>query len=322
MPTNFRSYEAQSRLLAAVVATTKARLDFKALSQYMGSDTTPAMVDHRTRHIKKLAQLQEQWVQGGKDPKDLPCEEKEIQKLFGESTAAGLEFHFREVKATGKAQKALADKGEDTSKVAIHGPKARTSNAVPSTPGSRKRAASTKTPAKTPSTKGTGRSNKRQRVTVSGDENSVDEDYDQLDMGTPSRNRKNKIPASNPAYTVNNSSTSGAENSDVPARGNTRPENPSTLLFGNGVINTTVTGAPAPERFMHSANNGSTTVANDDDEIMEIDGSQFSAKGTQQSQHSVPASAPEQIIKLDPFDDEPEEGYLDLTSQPVWNGDA
>lgn len=149
----------------------------------------------------------------------------EIHKLFGQSTPGGLEFHFREVKATGKAQQEAVDNGQDPTRVPVgaqhrwNAIKAKAKGekeageakkTAPSTPATnRKRTANIKTKAATTG----GRVRKRQRLEVGQDPaaiegsdiDSLDADYDDLDVDTPSKHRSRAD--RNPAYAVNNSTT-------------------------------------------------------------------------------------------------------------------
>ncbi|KXJ93109.1 hypothetical protein Micbo1qcDRAFT_222804 [Microdochium bolleyi] len=115
--TNFKTYEAQTRLLAAVIATTNVKLDFNGrlrpeLAKHAGNNCTPSSIDHRLRPIKQLARLQRACVASGEDPAELPTDKEAIQKLFGESTAGGLEWQFRDIKKIGKAQKEAVANGQ------------------------------------------------------------------------------------------------------------------------------------------------------------------------------------------------------------------
>ena len=47
-----------------------------AISLHMGTDFTGPSVDHRLRPIKRLAKMQELYVAEGKNPGDLPVDEK------------------------------------------------------------------------------------------------------------------------------------------------------------------------------------------------------------------------------------------------------
>ncbi|XXH00325.1 hypothetical protein Hte_006668 [Hypoxylon texense] len=186
--TNFKTYEASTRLLAAVIATNqgKIRLDFKAIATHMGGGTgkdavnhrlrpikalaqmmseyvaqnkdpgdlklpegkgsdratprkkaeekregdaspklaslvgggtTGSAVDHRLRPIKQLAKLQVAVRQQQKDPGELPINGQEIHKLFGESTAAGIAWQFRDIRALGREQQEAVDQGRNPADV-------------------------------------------------------------------------------------------------------------------------------------------------------------------------------------------------------------
>ncbi|KAI1170305.1 hypothetical protein F4777DRAFT_592042 [Nemania sp. FL0916] len=156
--TNFKTYEASTRLLAAVIASTNVKLDFAKLAQLVGGGVTKDSVDHRLRPIKQLAKMQQQCVDEGEDPGKLPIEKggvkllaivlhylTQIQRLFGESTPGGIEWRLREIKTLGKSQQAAVDNGEDPASLLAQGtpsagrrrgPNARTpaSGATPQTP--------------------------------------------------------------------------------------------------------------------------------------------------------------------------------------------
>ncbi|KAK6212391.1 hypothetical protein LQW54_005344 [Pestalotiopsis sp. IQ-011] len=309
--TNFRSYEAQARLLAAVIATAKPRLDYKEIARHMGSDATPSAVDHRLRPIKQLAKLQDSCLKHGGDPKDLPVEKTEIQKLFGESTPQGLEFHFRQVKAIGKAQQEAVDNGGDPTGVAVgstaKGKGKGVQRSLPSTPAtSRKRAA----PASGLATTG-GRGRKQVKTEPTGlddagldgdvksDVDSPEDDYDGLDIATPSKPRPRS--ERNPAYTVNNSTSSSDMSSpavlqtyaqtqaQIQARARENPQNQD--FFGQQPAaaeqqRQSIFGGPTP-----SAAAVAPSVEKSEDELMEIDGAQFSARKPAKGK-GVAAAAP------------------------------
>ncbi|KAF7525887.1 hypothetical protein G7054_g10941 [Neopestalotiopsis clavispora] len=347
--TNFRSYEAQARLLAAVIATAKPRLDYKEIARYMGSDATAAAIDHRLRPIKQLAKLQETCVKQGKDPMNLPVEKAEIQKLFGESTPAGLEFHFREVKAIGKAQLDAVNNGGDPTQVTVgtaakggKQAKAKTQRSAPSTPATgRKRQAPINGAA---TTGGRGRKQVKREASLDddlrSDIDSPEENFDDLDIQqTPT-----KFPPRaerNPAYTVDDSTTNSDMNSPVffqsyaqtqaenqaRAQGLYMPDGQPRIAQGNNA-------APAAHQSIFSNGDGvnpvAPTVEQSEDEIMEIDGTQFTparkaSNGTPNTAGAKRAAAatattPKQRkpIKADPFEDSTTNDgeVLDLTATP------
>ncbi|XDG01959.1 hypothetical protein ABKA04_001574 [Annulohypoxylon sp. FPYF3050] len=131
--TNFRTYEASTRLLAAVLATAKPKLNFTELAAYMGGGTTPSAVDHRLRPIKQLAKMQEACKKANKDPGQLPVETSEIQRLFGESTQGGIEWQFREIKALARAQEKAVEDGRNPAELKIGPGRPKLSTTPPST---------------------------------------------------------------------------------------------------------------------------------------------------------------------------------------------
>ncbi|EFX01199.1 hypothetical protein CMQ_6141 [Grosmannia clavigera kw1407] len=150
MVSNFRTYEAQSRLLAAVIASHPGlKLNFKAITLHFGSDVTESVIRHRFRPVKMQAEAIRKAVAQGQDAKELsgifyvnekgtrasglnlsdcipvPCTlssrpppsglsltSTEIAKYFGESTPQGIEFQFRSIRKDAKALRDAVDKGE------------------------------------------------------------------------------------------------------------------------------------------------------------------------------------------------------------------
>ncbi|KAK8111216.1 uncharacterized protein PG998_007673 [Apiospora kogelbergensis] len=232
--TNFKSYESAIRLLAAVIATTKPKLDFKAIALHMGRDSTGPSVDHRLRPIKKLAKMQEQYVAEDKNPGDLPVDEKEIQKLFGESTADGIEWQFRSIKKLAKAQQEAAKKGEDTSKY----------------PWLRKRFTSA---VKTPTTG--GKRSRLQKIDDDLDDDVDDEELEEFDTPT---HKKAKF-------------MDGAINQQAP------PPSANTPHCGNGQQPLSIFGSGQPQAAAaHAIPHSESVLIHDDDELVEINSSQFS----------------------------------------------
>lgn len=173
----------------------------------------------------------------------------EIAKLFGESTADGIEWQFRSIKKLGKAQQEAAKKGEDTSKVTIDGvgtPKTNRTNA--STPGSRRRFASAAT---TPTTNG-----KRARGKKIDDDLDDDLDDEEVEAFDTPTHKKPKF-------------TDGAADQVAP---------PS--IFGNGQQpvsifssgrNQVTAGTPSFAAPPHP-----NPAMADDNDLVEINSSQFS----------------------------------------------
>ncbi|CAK7214255.1 hypothetical protein SBRCBS47491_002086 [Sporothrix bragantina] len=116
MPSNFRTYESQSRLLAAVLASNPSlKLNFKAIAQHYGSDSSQSAIEHRFRPIKKQASIIRKAVSEGKDAKDFAnlfnLNDKDIAKYYGESTPQGIEFQFRAIKKDAKALRDAVEQG-------------------------------------------------------------------------------------------------------------------------------------------------------------------------------------------------------------------
>ncbi|GAW16961.1 hypothetical protein ANO14919_064090 [Xylariales sp. No.14919] len=182
--TNFKTYEASIRLLAAVLATNNVKLDYAELAKHVGGGSTKDAINHRLRPVKQLAKMQATCVKKGEDPGDLPIEKGEIHKLFGESTPDGIEWQFRSIKQLSKAQQEAVKKGENPATLPVAGtPSGRKRGAPATTPGSRGTA-------RTPATGARGR--KRDVSTTipsldSSDENVADNDSDNDLMDTPSK---------------------------------------------------------------------------------------------------------------------------------------
>ncbi|KAI1391217.1 uncharacterized protein F4822DRAFT_427067 [Hypoxylon trugodes] len=254
--TNFKTYDASTRLLAAVIGSIKgkARLDFHELASLMGGGTTASAVDHRLRPLKHLAELQAQWREDGKDPGELPVERGEIQKFYGESTVAGLEYHFRGIKALSRAQEAAIEQGEDPA-------------ALTATPAARGKAPAAGTPASTGNGNGkrkrgaaaapAGGANKKKKAAMSEEDTNdtgfksdydakdahSDDDASQLPTPTPKRrglpakaqpNGKGKA-ATSPTTSAETKKR-GAAASDAKPKAN--GDRVARSLFGNDIHTT------------------------------------------------------------------------------------
>ncbi|KAI1438732.1 hypothetical protein GGR50DRAFT_637543 [Xylaria sp. CBS 124048] len=148
--TNFKTYEAATRLLAAVIATnTSIKLDYAELANHVGGGATKAAIDHRLRPIKQLAKMQAACVREGRDPGELPADKGEIQKCFGESTPAGLEWQFRDIKNLAKAQKKAVSDGGNPATLQVAGTPSgsRFKGAGAATPGTGRKRKTPSTPA-------------------------------------------------------------------------------------------------------------------------------------------------------------------------------
>ncbi|KAH8891300.1 hypothetical protein GQ53DRAFT_823925 [Thozetella sp. PMI_491] len=113
MPTNFRTYEAQTRLLAAVIAAhPELKLNYKAIAQHSGSGVTMSSIEHRFRPIKEQGRALREALAKGIDPKDLNIFDKnEIARIFGSSTPDGMQFQFRAVKKEAASLLEAANQG-------------------------------------------------------------------------------------------------------------------------------------------------------------------------------------------------------------------
>ncbi|KAI0525688.1 hypothetical protein F5B22DRAFT_591053 [Xylaria bambusicola] len=214
--TNFKTYEASTRLLAAVIATNNVKLDYVELAKHVGGGASKDAINHRLRHIKQLAKMQAACVKKGEDPGDLPADKGEIQKLFGESTPSGIEWQFRDIKNLGKAQQEAVKKGENPATLPVAG-----------TPSGRNKRSAASTPV-------TGaRSRKRQAVATLPPVDSSDENGgngSDGDIETPSKRPTKKA---RPTATMTpKTATAAASNTFPTVAAASRAA--STSIFGNG----------------------------------------------------------------------------------------
>ncbi|KAI1452921.1 hypothetical protein F4805DRAFT_400756 [Annulohypoxylon moriforme] len=145
--TNFKTYESSTRLLAAVFATAKPKLNYADLAAHVGGGATASAIDHRLRPVKQLAKMQAACKQLKKDPGDLPVDTQEIQKLYGDSTPAGIEWQFREIKALGRAQELAVSEGRNPAELRVgpgSSPRKARASGTGSTPGSKRKRANKK----------------------------------------------------------------------------------------------------------------------------------------------------------------------------------
>ncbi|KAK1761030.1 hypothetical protein QBC47DRAFT_428379 [Echria macrotheca] len=124
--TNFRSYEAQSRLLAALIATQdNLRIDYKMVAKYFGGKTSESAIEHRFRPLKAAAKELRKAFDENRDPGDvvLFCDQEKtrggstnasLAAAFGESTPDGLQFQLRTHKAGADRIKKAMAQGKDT----------------------------------------------------------------------------------------------------------------------------------------------------------------------------------------------------------------
>ncbi|TLS27915.1 hypothetical protein PpBr36_01605 [Pyricularia pennisetigena] len=211
-PTNFKTYESQARLLAAVLASAPdLKLNFKAIAAHYGSDTTTSGIEHRFRPIKKQAAAIRAAVAKGEDPKDMQdiigMNEKEIAKYYGESTPQGLEFQFRTVKSNARKLQEVSRAGGNT---------ATALDMTPSTPRKRKAPGSA---AATPASKRGKKKTVAKVEMLSDDDYDQDVDYDELDAKPRTSNQPPTpfAPAS-VLHTGPDAHNGGANPNDVAAR--------------------------------------------------------------------------------------------------------
>ncbi|KAI0911184.1 hypothetical protein F4823DRAFT_320443 [Ustulina deusta] len=101
--TNFKTYEASTRLLAAVIATNNIKLDYAELARHVGNGATKDSINHRLRPIKQLAKMQAACLQRGEDPGDLPADKGVLAHLVENgTTGAALEHRMRPIKQLAK----------------------------------------------------------------------------------------------------------------------------------------------------------------------------------------------------------------------------
>ncbi|KAK4157626.1 hypothetical protein C8A00DRAFT_11547 [Chaetomidium leptoderma] len=225
--TNFKTYEAQSRLLSALVASLgNHRLDFKKIAKNHGGSATESSMEHRFRVIKAQADFitalveagldpasYETWMIRNKDGKPSRLQARRLARpaaasitaavvvaiaLFGASTPDGLNFQFRSVKKGADALTHAVENGQDP--VNAFGALMKGGSSVPATPshrtpGSTKRARPTKTP-----TSSATPASKRLKATKlepelefdEDDEDSPEADYSELDS-TPTKTKPKKF---------------------------------------------------------------------------------------------------------------------------------
>ncbi|CCC13292.1 unnamed protein product [Sordaria macrospora k-hell] len=208
MPANFKTYEAQARLLAAVIAAhpelrlnqglssssgrvpTQDADEIPAIAQHYGKTATMSAIEHRFRPVRKQADGLRLAVTRGDDPEEVDIHEPrgmkhlELAKYFGESTADGLQFQFRGVKQAAEAMRNAADNGNDPVEAFNNA-----GSGAAKTPSGRKRG---RQPGGTPASgrsRGGGTppraSYVEPKTTTDKDESAASVDYDALDDDSP-----------------------------------------------------------------------------------------------------------------------------------------
>ncbi|KAJ8110667.1 hypothetical protein ONZ43_g5816 [Nemania bipapillata] len=118
--TNFKTYEASTRLLAAVIATNNIKLDYAELARHVGGEATKDSINHRFRPIKQLAKMQAACVQKGQDPGELPADKGALAELVGGgATGPALEHRMRPIKQLAKLQADYRDNNKDPGELPI-----------------------------------------------------------------------------------------------------------------------------------------------------------------------------------------------------------
>ncbi|KAM0324096.1 hypothetical protein ACHAQA_008286 [Verticillium albo-atrum] len=206
--TNFKSYEAQARLLRAIIAAhPEVKWNYKAIVDFYGSDMSESALEHRFRvfktHADVVRQARHQKVDCKNVPAELPKDKKEIARMFGGSTADGIQFQFRAIKQDANTLKTTVNSGGDAASAL----NLSTASGM-STPRGGKGSASASTPASKRSASAVSRSGasaKRTKLgpakpTASdeGDDDDEDEldDHDAFDNDTPKASIKDRILAS------------------------------------------------------------------------------------------------------------------------------
>ncbi|KAM3509944.1 hypothetical protein MY10362_000287 [Beauveria mimosiformis] len=192
---NYKTYEAQARLVRAIVAAhPSTKWNYKVIdccsaeiAACYGSDMTEHALNHRFRHIRAQTEVILEGRKVNLDVKNLTTDEsslpktvgavdkKNIAKYFGQSTGDGIQFQFRTIKKDADKMRAMADGGGDPSTCLDLGTSSGSSFTPTSTPKtSRSRNVST------PSTAGGGGSTaKRSRggppvVKIESDDDDLD----------------------------------------------------------------------------------------------------------------------------------------------------
>lgn len=214
----------------------------------------------------------------------------EIQKLFGESTAGGIEWQFRELKTLGRLQQEALDEGKNPADVKVGVSKGRGSASVKSTPTTSKTVRGS-----TSATSKRKRGGKKVTMSEEGsDDQGADSDYDAKDIHsddeyqtTPATKRRNTGGASTkgkgkvPPATTKNGSTKGANGT-------------ARKLFPNG-------NGGGPKSSTDSIfGDGTTSSASKADDVIEVASSSDEAPARKSTRSRVKAEPePEQMSEVD-----------------------
>ncbi|KAM3564696.1 hypothetical protein ARSEF4850_001725 [Beauveria asiatica] len=117
---NYKTYEAQARLVRAIVAAHPS-------TKWNYKDMTEHALNHRFRHIRAQTEVILEGRKANLDVKNLTTDEsslpktvgavdkKNIAKYFGQSTGDGIQFQFRTIKKDADKMRTMADGGGDPS---------------------------------------------------------------------------------------------------------------------------------------------------------------------------------------------------------------
>ncbi|CAI6100395.1 hypothetical protein V2G26_008255 [Clonostachys chloroleuca] len=190
---NYKSYEAQARLIRAIVAAhPEVKWNYKEIVASFGSDMTEDALNHRFRRLRAEAVIIRHGRDAGFDMKhlsveDLPKTQATVQKnnisqYFGQSTPDGIQFQFRTIKKDADHLRKVKAAGGDVANCLPSG------GSVTSTPTKR-------TPSKATPSKGSRprASAKRGHGYIKEEDSAIEEeseDFSELDQETPSKRQK------------------------------------------------------------------------------------------------------------------------------------
>ncbi|KAJ2958594.1 hypothetical protein NQ176_g11174 [Zarea fungicola] len=175
---NYKSYEAQARLVRAIVAAhPSTRWNYKEIAACYGSDMTEHAANHRFRHIKAQSEIIIAGRKANLDMKHLTADEtvlpkavgavdkNNIAKYFGQSTADGIQFQFRSIKKDAQRMRSTVDSGGDPSTCLDLGTSSASTGGASFTPTTTPKTSRTRN-LDTPTTGGGGASMKRRATST------------------------------------------------------------------------------------------------------------------------------------------------------------
>ncbi|KAG6236850.1 hypothetical protein E4U25_003274 [Claviceps purpurea] len=123
---NYRTYEAQARMVRAIVAAhPEVKWNYKEIAACYGSDMSEHALNHRFRKIRAQSLVIKTGRERGFDMRDLCVDDNElpstkegvdkknIAKYFGQSSADGIQFQFRAYKKDAETLRAVHTSGGD-----------------------------------------------------------------------------------------------------------------------------------------------------------------------------------------------------------------